>query len=174
MATYSLPILKTERLILRRSMKKDLKQILFFRSDREMNKYIIRPLTKNIDEAEAWFDKVQKQVDHRETFDWAINENPDQVMIGTICLWDFSADKKRAEVGYALHPSFQGRGIMSEALRVVIDFGFRQLELDEIVAFTHRENLASIAMLLKHEFIHRPELIDKDNEFNNIYLLKRS
>jgi ribosomal-protein-alanine N-acetyltransferase len=41
------------------------------------------------------------------------------------------------EVGYGLNPAFQNKGIMTEALKCVIDYGFNELKLIKIEAFTH-------------------------------------
>ena len=69
-------------------------------------------------------------------------------MIGTISLWKFSEDKKTAEVGYDLNPVFHNKGIMTEALNCVLKYGFTQLQLDKIEAYTHKENQASRKLLL--------------------------
>ena len=94
-------------------------------------------------------------------------------MIGSICLWNFSPDRKVAEVGYDLHPKFQKRGIMDESLRSVLKFGFEKLGLDEIEAFTHRDNAHSITLLERSQFSYIKARKDKDNENNIIYALKK-
>ncbi|WP_239001346.1 GNAT family N-acetyltransferase [Elizabethkingia anophelis] len=83
-----------------------------------------------------------------------------------------SADRKTAEVGYDLKPLYHGKGIMSEALVAVIEFGFSTLGLDKIEAFTSRYNEASKSLLLKHNFILNPERTDEDNLDNLIFELR--
>jgi len=58
----------------------------------------------------------------------------------TICLWNFSSKKNVAELGYELDPALQGEGIMSEALKKIIEFGFQEIELKKIEAYTHKNN----------------------------------
>jgi RimJ/RimL family protein N-acetyltransferase len=55
----------------------------------------------------------------------------------------------RPEVGlyWALHPSHRGHGYATEAARALIDFGFRRLDLQRIVATTEYENEASQAVM---------------------------
>jgi ribosomal-protein-alanine N-acetyltransferase len=48
-----------------------------------------------------------------------------------------------AEVGYGLNPAFQNKGIMTEALKCVIDYGFNELKLIKIEAFTHIKEMSS-------------------------------
>jgi RimJ/RimL family protein N-acetyltransferase len=55
----------------------------------------------------------------------------------------------RPEVGlyWALHPAHRGQGYATEAARALIDFAFRRLNLQRIVATTEYENLASQAVM---------------------------
>ena len=64
-----------------------------------------------------------------------VNNNPE--IIVKICLWNFSKDYKTAEVGYNLNPNFQKKGIMSESLKSMVNFGFIELYKKRIEAFTH-------------------------------------
>ena len=61
-------------------------------------------------------------------------------MIGTICFWNESADRKSAELGYELHPEYQGNGYMDEAMKEVIGFAFRS-GFTSLEAYTHKDNL---------------------------------
>lgn len=36
-------------------------------------------------------------------------------------------------------PSFQGKGLMNEALKCIINYGFQTIGLEKIGAYTHRE-----------------------------------
>ena len=73
-------------------------------------------------------------------------------LIGTICLFDFSEDHSKVEIGFELLPDFQGQGIMQEAASKVIHFGFQKPGLNSIIAFTHSANQASIRVLEKLKF----------------------
>ncbi len=83
---------------------------------------------------------------------WGITTKESNVLIGSICLWNFSEDKKTAEVGYDLDPKFQGKGIMSEALKAVLDFGFNQRGFETIEAYTDYRNIPSKKLLKLHSF----------------------
>jgi ribosomal-protein-alanine N-acetyltransferase len=73
-------------------------------------------------------------------------------LIGTICLFDFSEDLSKAEIGFELLPHFQGKGIMQEAALKVIHFGFQHVGLKSIEAYTHSENQSSTRLLEKLNF----------------------
>jgi len=71
-------------------------------------------------------------------------------LIGTIFLNGF--DGRRAEVGYELSERHWKRGIMSDALRAIIDLGFTSLGRTRIQATVCAENAASANLLVKHGF----------------------
>ncbi|WP_407557462.1 GNAT family N-acetyltransferase [Winogradskyella sp. 4-2091] len=108
-------------------------------------------------------------LEHSISIVWGITLKDKSELIGTICLWNFSVDKKVAEVGYDLNPKFHNKGIMTEALNLVLDFGFNQLKLQKIEAFTDTKNENSKRLLTKNGFILNPSRKDVDNESNLIY-----
>ena len=83
-------------------------------------------------------------------------------MIGSICLWNFSEDQKTAEIGYDLSPDYQGKGIMHESLCRIIEFGFQNLNLEFIEAFTHYKNEPSKKLLENNGFKLVPGKKDED------------
>ncbi|WP_228437833.1 GNAT family N-acetyltransferase [Chryseobacterium sp. 7] len=98
----------------------------------------------------------------------------DQInLIGTICLWNFSEDRKTTEVGYELLPEYHRQGIMCKALKAVLNFGFNELNLDEIVAITNTFNENLKRVLLKHDFILLDREKDEGFPDNIIFSLKR-
>ncbi len=58
-------------------------------------------------------------------------------------------DSGLIEIGYRFVVSAWGRGIATEAARVVLDHGFRVLKIDPIVAVTDPDNRASQGVLRK-------------------------
>ena len=59
----------------------------------------------------------------------------------------------RAEIGYAIYDTANhGNGYMGEVLPLVIDAGFKHLNLNRIEAFVSRENHASKRLLEKNRF----------------------
>lgn len=165
--------LETARLLLRSLEELDWESISFLRSDETVNRFVKR---KNADTKEKALDfirETRRAVNLGDLFYWSIclKSNPD--MIGSICLWNFSADKKSAEVGYDLKPDFQQKGIMSEALQEVLKFGFEELDLEKIEAFTQKNNKSSVNLLLKHSFELDEARRDEENPENRIYALNR-
>ncbi len=161
--------LKTQRLHLRELRESDWKEVMYLRSDEAINKYIDRPKTSTQKAAISFIHKIQAGIQDKSIYDWSITLSNDDSMIGSICLWNISKDRKSAEIGYALSPVYQGKGFMSEAIKAVLQFGFETLEFENIDAYTHRANKKSIELLTKHDFIHQKGVVDTHNENNAVY-----
>jgi len=72
------------------------------------------------------------------------------------------------EIGFWTHPKFQSKGYMSEAIVLILDFGFTQLKASRIQACYALWNKASEAVLQKNsfEFIkYLPEGFFKDGKW---------
>lgn len=169
------PEIKTERLFLRKIEQSDCDVILFLRSDATVTKFIERPenrKTKNIADAIKFIKQLNEYLETNKSITWGITLKNNSKITGTICLWNFSKNNKTAEVGYDLDPEFQGKGIMNEALKMVVDFGFNELRLHKIEAFTHNENENSKKLLKKNGFQFIENRKDEGNKSNIIFELK--
>ena len=167
------PKLTTERLTLRRLELSDDNVLFKLRSDNEVNKYLVRPIPKDNEEVRALISKINNGINNKEWFYWVITLKENPVLIGTICLWNFAADKTTAELGYELFPDFHGKGIMSEALKKIIQFGFNEVELNALEAYTHKKNQSSTKLLQKYNFVLETERKDKENSDNIIFKLTK-
>ncbi len=163
------PEISCRRLILRQTSPEDKEQILFLRSNEKVNRFVKRKLAKNVDDALDFIHHVTRGLHQGISINWSIFYRPDNQMIGTICLWNYSPEKQIAEVGYDLHPEYQGKGLMSEALTEVLKLGFNRLRLKSIEAYTQYNNRASIALLHRHGFVPDPNQTDPDNPDNRVY-----
>ena len=83
------------------------------------------------------------------SINWGISLKENSRLLGTICLFKFQPENYRAEIGYLLHADFHRQGIMNEAMKPVIDYGFNTLKLHSIEANVNPSNLASIKILEK-------------------------
>ena len=61
----------------------------------------------------------------------------------------FYDGKEGIEIGYALLKQYQGRGILSEILPALIQYGIEQYEFDTIRALIKKENTASLKLARK-------------------------
>lgn len=170
------PEIESKRLFLRNIEASDCKEILFLRSDKNVNKFIERPedrRTKNTSDAIKFIKELNENIENSKSIAWGITLKNDSKIIGTICLWNFSQNNKNAEVGYDLNPQFQGKGIMNEALKSILEYGFDSLNLDFIEAYTHRANESSKKLLEKNKFKLIDGKKDQHNLNNFIYKIEK-
>jgi len=171
------PELESNRLFLRKIIESDCKEILFLRSDITVNKFIERPenrKTKNLFDDIKFIKELDEYIETNKSIAWGITLKEDPQIVGTICLWNFSEDNKTAEVGYDLNPKFQRKGIMNEALKMIIEFGFTKLNLNLIEAFTHNQNKSSKRLLEKNGFQFMDNRKDLENKSNSIFELRNT
>jgi len=156
------PILTTERLILRQLVISDEQEIFILRSHTEINKYLDRQISNTIDDARNFINKVNENINKSDSLYWAITLSDKNILVGTICLFGFSDENYKCEIGYELLTNFQGQGIMKEAVEKVIDYAFNTIKVKKIEAFLHRDNQSSIKLLEKFSFRNSNEP-DKTN-----------
>ena len=167
------PEITTQRLLLRQLKTSDWEMISYLRSDKKVNEFIKRTSAESKEKALAFIARIHTAFKDQKSYYWVITAPPTSEMIGSICLWNFSGDRQKAEVGYDLSPQFQGKGMMTEALQNVLNFGFHQLHLQTIEAYTHHQNKNSKKLLETNGFELVKGKIDEDNLNNIIYRIKK-
>ena len=167
------PVLETERLTLRELNLNDTKAIFGLRTNKEVVEFIDRKTLNNLSETRAFIDRISQLTTNNKGVFWVIESKNNNQVIGTIGLRNFEDEEDYAEIGYELDPSYQQKGFMSEAFEVVLKYGFKQMELKTIEAFTHKNNTASISLLEKQQkFVFEPEIKDEGFENNLSYRIK--
>jgi [ribosomal protein S5]-alanine N-acetyltransferase len=148
------PEIRTTRLLLRRIVKEDVPMILAMRSDEKLMKYIDKERASTLEDAEKFFTMIDQSLEKNDGITWCISllEEPAK-MIGSIGFWRIIKQHYRAEIGYMLHHDHWGKGIMNEAMAVVIEYGFGALKLHSIEAHINPANAASAGILEKNNFV---------------------
>ena len=164
---------ETERLILRTITEYDAVEIFSIRSNSEINRFLHRIPPKNSFEALDFILNIKRKILNKEILFFGISCRTQPQLLGTICLWNFSEDREIAELGYELLPNYHGKGLMSEAVAFILKFGFQQLNLNKIEAFTNKDNVNSIALLRKFNFILNESRKDRNYPENSIFELHK-
>lgn len=159
----------TERLFLRTVTEHDAADIFDIRGNSEINKFLLRNPPKDTFEALDFILDIKRKTNNKEILFLGISYQDEKKLIGTICLWKFSEDRKVAELGYELLPAHHRKGIMSEAVTFILNYGFTSLKLQKIEAFTNKNNLNSIRLLQNNNFIENEERGDEKFPDNLIF-----
>ena len=141
-----LPELVGTRLRLRMLTRADAQGILSVFGDPEVIRYWSSSQLKDLDEAGELIDRIHGLFERCELFQWGIHSRELGQIVGTCTLQHVDTTHKRAEVGIALGSPSWGHGLGPEALGLLIDFVFDELELHRLEADVDPNNARSIAM----------------------------
>lgn len=157
------PVIETERLLLREVTEEDARDIFILRSDPEVIKYVDRAPAVSLDEALQFIRMIKGMLSDGKGICWAITLKDSDQLIGTVDIWRIIPEHLRAEIGYALHPGHHGKGIMKEALRAALHYGFHTMRLHSVEANVNPANSASIKLLERMDFVR--EAYFKENYY---------
>ncbi|MCH7323219.1 GNAT family N-acetyltransferase [Solibacillus sp. MA9] len=86
-------------------------------------------------------------------FSFGIFDHGSQRLIGHISLYSIKRlPYSSCFVGYSMDERYIGRGITTEAVRLLLEFGFNRLNIHRIEAYVAPQNIASIKVLEKSGF----------------------
>jgi [ribosomal protein S5]-alanine N-acetyltransferase len=157
--------LESERLLLRQITPEDVNEIFAMRSDKEVMKYIPRPVAQTLEDAMDVINMIQSKLETNEGCNWAITLKGNPKLIGFIGHYRIKWEHFRSEIGYMLLPEYNGQGITTEAIKLMVDFGFNQMNMHSLEGILDPENTASARVLEKNGFVKEAHFIE--NEFFN-------
>lgn len=164
--------IETERLILRPLRLEDALLLHPLINDADVAKYMVaipHPYPPN--SLTIWIRQAREAMKREERIEFAILLKDTGNPIGVCAFNKISWINQNAELGYWLGKPYWGQGIMTEAARAAIAFGFEKLKLERIYANCFEQNIASAKVLekagLKYEGCARHE-IKKGSEFINV------
>lgn len=173
------PILQTERMVLREIGYLDAPEIHVLRSDPRIMAYLDRDPDVSVEATSAFINRLKENLQTREGIVWGISLQHKRKLIGTAGFWRIDAGNWRAEIGYTLHPDYQGRGYMDEAIKALLQYGWQHMNLHSVEGNVNPNNEASIKLLEKNGFVKEAHF--RENWYYNgkfldsaIYSLLRS
>ncbi|ANU14507.1 Ribosomal-protein-S5p-alanine acetyltransferase [Planococcus halocryophilus Or1] len=100
------------------------------------------------------------------SYSFGIFENSTDVLVGTISLVQvIRGPLQSAILGYALDKKHNGKGYMTEAIKLVVAYAFKKLALHRLEAGVMPDHIASIRVLEKAGF-HQEGVAIKNVEIN--------
>lgn len=173
------PVLETERLIIRAFTNDDAEAVLSFRSNPEAMRFVPRPLQRNTDDALEMIGMINHNIAANESIGWGVELKSSGKIIGSVSFHRIEKEHHRGEIGYMLHPDYWGKGLVTEAARAIVDYGFRELNFHSIEAIIDPDNRASENVLNKLNFVkeaHFKENFVQNGRFTDtaIYSLLKS
>ena len=143
--------LETERLILRRFVMEDAEAMFQnWASDREVTKFLTWPAHESVQASKTVLEDWTAAYARETTYQWAITLREDERRpIGSIGAVKLDDALSCVQVGYCLGWRWWHRGIMSEALRAVMDFFFSDVGANRVEARFDPRNIHSGMVMQK-------------------------
>lgn len=141
----TVPVLETERLILRPLTMDDLDAVFKWAGDPRVNKYMIYPLYKNKEEGIEWL-KSLYQDDDKKDFGFVLKETGELIGSGGIY---YHPERGLWSIGYNLAYDYWNRGFTTEAMEKIIEWGRQELGIKEVAATFAVENVGSRRVMEK-------------------------
>lgn len=161
-------ILTTERLVLRPFQKEDAESFFACCRNPNLGSNAGWPPHRTLEESR----RILQSVFIEQEGMWAITLKDTQQLIGSVGI---IADPKRDNsqvrmLGYWLDEAYWGKGYMTEAVKVVLKYGFEELKLSLITANCYPHNERSKHVLKKSGFVYEGTLHQAELTYNgNIY-----
>ena len=141
--------------------------------DKEIVKYtenIPHPYHKQ--DATRFIRRSWRKIESKKAYNFCITLKENNKVIGGVGLGvgDIDWKNKNAEIGYWLGKKYWGQGLASEAVKLIVKFGFEQLKLHRIYGIVSEENIASQKVLEKCGFKLEGELKEefyRDKKWHN-------
>lgn len=144
----SKPILRTERLTLRKLLPSDIPALKEWMPDKAMYAYWGKPAGKTDKNPELLFEKSKKDT---KSFHWGVALKECDKVIGEA--WIYLIENNRmAKVALRIAPAYQNQGMATEVMRAIIDFCFTHTELQRIWTDVDIRNIGSWKVLEKCGF----------------------
>ena len=143
--------------VLREQSLNDTSAFFDYYADPAVSRYILASTPQNLTDAMNEIHYCRSLFYQKSGIYWAICQKTDNRMIGAVGIY-INSQHNRGEICYDLHKDYWRRGIMSRAIKKVMDFAFEHIKLDRLEAVTVKENVPSMTILDKIGYIREGTL----------------
>ncbi|MBE1553526.1 GNAT family N-acetyltransferase [Sporosarcina limicola] len=145
--------LHTERLYLRKMKESDSSSLFTIWSDPDVTKFMNISSFTDENQAKDMINLLNELSQDNKAARFTIIELESNEIIGSCGYNSLDFENAKAEIGYDIARAFWGRGYATEAIYSLLDYAFTSLELNRIEAKVEPENVNSIKLLRKLNFI---------------------
>ncbi|MET7696646.1 GNAT family protein [Streptomyces sp. NPDC005485] len=124
------PVLTGERSLLRPFTEDDATRIAEIIEDPEVIRFTFEPSTVLTEERlRSWYASRNAQTDR---LDLAVTDRATAELVGEVVLYEWDPDARSCSFRTLVGPRGRGRGLGTEATRLIVGYGFEQLGLNRI------------------------------------------
>ncbi len=140
-------------------------------SDR-LKRYFPKTLEQNLNPtlSQLFVETKVKQFENKEEFLFTLKQSETRELAGLIYLKELDWDKKQGEFAYAIGYTFEGKGLISKAIKALSRYAFEKLGLQTLQIITHKDNLSSVKVATNNGFKWQKTLLNEYTPPNEMAL----
>jgi ribosomal-protein-serine acetyltransferase len=108
---------------------------------------------KNLEKTKSFIQKAISTQERKKGYHFYILDTVQHKLIGFINIKNINRKIPMCELGYFIDENFQGKGIISKGVAVIVKFCFEQMKMNKIFICTDPFNMASQQVALKNGFV---------------------
>jgi len=108
--------------------------------------------TKTLKDTQAYCEVIKQKIEDKSYFPFVVSLKEDNSFVGLVDIKNVDWNVPKAEVGYLIDKAYEGKGITSKALALVMDYVSDEFGFKKILCRANSENLSSIGVALKNKF----------------------
>src|SRR3989338_1908048 len=114
-------------------------------NDEKVHKFVpLLPFPYKLKDAVSFIERSIAEMKIKQSLLFGIRVKKEKKVVGVIGFKSFDHDNCNAEVGYWIGSEHHWKGIGSESLHLLVEYGFKKLKLNRIYATVAVDNLASL------------------------------
>jgi [ribosomal protein S5]-alanine N-acetyltransferase len=151
-------VLETDRLIMTEWVMQDWMEFRPIASDPDVMRYIGDGSTWSDQRIQAFVERQMQEWNRYRFCLWKMLQKNDLRLVG-FCGLQHLSQTEEIEIGWWLAKASWGKGLATEAARVVLHYGFETAALQRIVAIARPANYASIRIMEKLGMRYEKEMV---------------
>lgn len=126
--------------------------------------YFTVTLSSNLtfEKTEEYIAIKNNEIEQKTNFTFAIRNQSTNQIAGLIIIKKIDWTKKQGEFAYCIDSEFEGKGVISFAVKEMSKFAFEELELKTLQIIAHKSNIGSCKVAENNGFFWKQTLL---NEF---------
>ncbi|MFC4409693.1 GNAT family N-acetyltransferase [Chungangia koreensis] len=165
----SFPQLETARLLLTEVNEENASSMFEIFSNPDVVKYYGMDAFETVEQAQGMVKHFRQGFEAKRSMRWGMIMKETNQFIGTIGLNLLNLTSKKAEIGFEIHPDYWRNGYTYEAAIAVLEYSFKELQLQRLGAVTFVDNTASQGLLKKIGFQYEGTLRNYLFQNNQVY-----
>lgn len=146
------PFIENETLVLRKLVLEDAEALFENFSSENLFKYYGMAPHKELSETTDLINNFNNNFENQKSIRWAIELKNEKKTIGTCGFHAWNKTHKRAEIGYEINENYWRKGYGTIVIKELLNYGFKELQLNRIEALVYPENFPSKISLEKIGF----------------------